>query len=229
MNKKNTFKVLTGTLTAAALVVGAVSFTAITAIADEAVSYYGLSADGTVLSGSVTDYTRISSSDTAWGTSGKDSWYVADGDTIVDSGAPIEILGNVNVILKDNAQFIIENGIMGIDATVTFYGETENGGGIIAFMGAQGSDGSDGSTGSADFQADGNKGDNGASAVDVSSITVSGGTVTIIGGKGGNGGNAGHGINYVTNELYYGIGGNGGDGALAITDSTKHKGSSVWR
>ena len=217
MNNKNTFKVFAGTLTAAVVAVGAVSFTAITAIADETVSYYGISADGTVLNGTITDYTMITSSDTAWGTSGKDTWYVADGDMNVDSGAPIEILGNVNVILKDNSQFIIENGIMGTDATVTFYGETENGGGIMTIRGMDGLNGQDGGTESTGETGTGKNGSDGNSAVDCGNIVISGGQINVIGGKGGNGGNGG----YFTASGFFGNGGNGGDGGLAITDSTK--------
>ena len=68
---------------------------------------YGLSADGTVISGTVTDYTKIASTDTAWGTAGKETWYVADGivniitttydyDNNKNVYNPVEIKGNVN-------------------------------------------------------------------------------------------------------------------------------------
>lgn len=218
MNKKNTFKVLTGTLTAAALVVGAVSFTAITAIADEAVSYYGLSADGTVINGTVTDYTKIASTDTAWGTAGKETWYVADGNFVIGTTAnPLELKGNVNVILKNDAEVIVWNGIAGTDATITFYSESESASGVIGFIGADGANGGDGQTDSYESTTPGESGKNGLVAVDVSSLTVAGGTVTVIGGDGGKGGNAG----YYTATGFYGIGGDGGNGALAITDSTK--------
>lgn len=218
MNKKNTFKVLTGTLTAAALVVGAVSFTAITAIADEAVSYYGLSADGTVISGTVTDYTKIASTDTAWGTAGKETWYVADGSFVIGTTAnPVDLKGNVNVILKNGAEIFVWNGIAGTDATITFYSESESASGVIGFIGADGANGGDGQTDSYESTTPGESGKNGLVAVDVSSLTVAGGTVTVIGGDGGKGGNAG----YYTATGFYGIGGDGGNGALAITDSTK--------
>ena len=64
---KRTFstRIIASIATSAVLAVGSLSFTAINAIADEAVSYYGLSADGTVVSGTVTDYTKIASSDGA--------------------------------------------------------------------------------------------------------------------------------------------------------------------
>lgn len=70
---KRTFstRIIAGIATSAVLAVGSLSFMAINAIADEAVSYYGLSADGTVVSGTVTDYTKIASTDTAWGIAGK--------------------------------------------------------------------------------------------------------------------------------------------------------------
>lgn len=79
MKRKFSTRIITCIATSAVLAVGTLSFTVINAIADEAVSYYGLSADGTVISGTVTDYTRIASTDTAWGTAGKETWYVADG------------------------------------------------------------------------------------------------------------------------------------------------------
>lgn len=222
MNKKNTFKVFVGTLTAAVVAVGTVSFTAITAIADETVSYYGISADGTVLSGTVTDYTKITSSDTAWGIAGEETWYVADGNLTVNSGAPIELLGNVNIILKDGAEFIIGNGIEGTDAAITFYSEADDKSGIIAFMGAAGKKGGFGQVNSGSERANGEQGSDGKVAVDVSSFTVAGGTVTVVGGKGGNGGEAGYGEDYYTHEVWYdGIGGNGGNGGMAFTNATK--------
>lgn len=218
MNKKNTFKVLTGTLTAAALVVGAVSFTAITAIADEAVSYYGLSADGTVISGTVTDYTRITSTDTAWGIAGEEKWYVANGNFVIGTTAnPLELKGNVNVILKNDAEVFVWNGIAGTDATITFYSETENGGGIMTFRGIDGQDGQNGGNESTGETGTGESGSNGNSAVDCGNIVISGGQINVIGGKGGNGGNGGRAIA----SGFFGNGGNGGDGGLAITDSTK--------
>ena len=79
MKRKFSTRIIAGIATSAVLAVGSLSFTAINAIADEAVSYYGLSADGTVISGTVTDYTKIASYDTAWGIAGKETWYVADG------------------------------------------------------------------------------------------------------------------------------------------------------
>ena len=78
MKRKLLTRIIAGIATSAVLAVGSLSFTAINAIADEAVSYYGLSADGTVISGTVTDYTKIASTDTAWGTAGKETWYVAE-------------------------------------------------------------------------------------------------------------------------------------------------------
>ena len=67
----------------------------------------------------------------------------------------------------------------------------------------------------------GENGEDGKDAVNVSSFTVAGGTVTVIGGDGGKGGDAGYGTDHFTNEKYYGIGGNGGNGGAAITDNTK--------
>lgn len=232
MKRKFSTRIITCIATSAVLAVGTLSFTVINAIADEAVSYYGLSADGTVISGTVTDYTRIASTDTAWGTAGKETWYVADGivniitttydyDNNKNVYNPVELKGNVNVILKNNAEVSVVNGIAGTDATITFYSESENASGVIGFIGATGDDGGWGSTDSGSDKANGKNGEDGKVAVNVSSFTVAGGTVTVIGGNGGKGGDAGYGTNYDTNEKYYGIGGDGGNGSAAITDNTK--------
>lgn len=232
MKRKFSTRIIAGIATSAVLAVGSLSFTAINAIADEAVSYYGLSADGTVISGTVTDYTKIASTDTAWGTAGKETWYVADGivniitttydyDNNKNVYNPVEIKGNVNVILKNGAVVSVVNGIAGTDATITFYSESENASGVIGFIGATGDDGGWGTTDSGSDEANGKNGEDGKDAVNVSSFTVAGGTVTVIGGDGGKGGGAGYGTNYDTNESYYGVGGDGGNGGAAITDNTK--------
>lgn len=232
MKRKLLTRIIAGIATSAVLAVGSLSFTAINAIADEAVSYYGLSADGTVISGTVTDYTKTASTDTAWGTAGKETWYVADGivniitttydyDNNKNVYNPVEIKGNVNVILKNGAVVSVVNGIAGTDATITFYSESENASGVIGFIGATGDDGGWGTTNSGSDEANGKNGEDGKDAVNVSSFTVAGGTVTVIGGDGGKGGGAGYGTNYDTNESYYGVGDDGGNGGAAITDNTK--------
>ena len=225
-------KIITCIATSAVLAVGTLSFTVINAIADEAVSYYGLSADGTVISGTVTDYTKIASTDTAWGIADKETWYVADGivniitttydyDNQKNIYNPVEIKGNVNVILKNGAEVSVVNGIAGTDATITFYSESESASGVIGFIGAYGDDGTYGTTESGSDKANGKSGEDGKVAVNVSSFTVAGGTVTVIGGNGGKGGDAGYNTDYDTNEKYYGVGGDGGNGGAAITDNTK--------
>lgn len=222
MKRRFSNRIIAGIATSAALAVGSLSFTAINAIADEAVSYYGLSADGTVISGTVTDYTKIASSDTAWGIAGKETWYVADGNFGIGTTTnPLDLKGNVNVILKNGAEVSVWNGIAGTDATITFYSESESASGVIGFIGATGDDGGWGTTESGPDEANGKNGEDGKDAVNVSSFTVAGGTVTVIGGDGGKGGDAGYGTDYDTNEKYYGIGGNGGNGGTAITDNTK--------
>lgn len=232
MKRKFSTRIIAGIATSAVLAVGSLSFTAINAIADEAVSYYGLSADGTVISGTVTDYTKIASTDTAWGTAGKETWYVADGivniitttydyDNNKNVYNPVEIKGNVNVILKNGAEVIVSHGIAGTDATITFYSESESASGVIGFIGATGDDGRWGMTDSGPDMTKGENGEDGKDAVNASSFTVAGGTVTVIGGDGGKGGDAGYGTDHFTNEKYYGIGGNGGNGGAAITDNTK--------
>lgn len=232
MKRKFSTRIITCIATSAVLAVGTLSFTVINAIADEAVSYYGLSADGTVISGTVTDYTRIASTDTAWGTAGKETWYVADGivniitttydyDNQKNIYNPVELKGNVNVILKNGAEVSVVNGIAGTDATITFYSESESASGVIGFIGAYGDNGGWGSTDSGSDKANGKNGEDGKVAVNVSSFTVADGTVTVIGGNGGKGGDAGYNTDYDTNEKYYGIGGDGGNGSAAITDNTK--------
>lgn len=222
MKRKFSNRIIAGIATSAVLAVGSLSFTAINAIADEAVSYYGLSADGTVVSGTVTDYTRITSTDTAWGIAGKETWYVADGNFGIGTTTnPLDLKGNVNVILKNGAEVSVWNGIAGTDATITFYSESESASGVIGFIGATGDDGGWGTTESGPDEANGKNGEDGKDAVNVSSFTVAGGTVTVIGGDGGKGGDAGYGTDCDTNEKYYGIGGNGGNGGAAITDNTK--------
>lgn len=221
MKRKFSTRIIAGIATSAVLAVGSLSFTAINAIADEAVSYYGLSADGTVISGTVTDYTKIASYDTAWGIAGKETWYVADGIFNIYTINPLNLKGNVNVILKNGAVVSVVNGIAGTDATITFYSESENASGVIGFIGATGDDGGWGTTNSGSDEANGKNGEDGKDAVNVSSFTVAGGTVTVIGGDGGKGGGAGYGTNYDTNESYYGVGGDGGNGGAAITDNTK--------
>lgn len=221
MKRKFSTRIIAGIATSAVLAVGSLSFTAINAIADEAVSYYGLSADGTVISGTVTDYTKIASYDTAWGIAGKETWYVADGIFNIYTINPLNLKGNVNVILKNGAEVIVSHGIAGTDATITFYSESESASGVIGFIGATGDDGRWGMTDSGPDMTKGENGEDGKDAVNVSSFTVAGGTVTVIGGDGGKGGDAGYGTDHFTNEKYYGIGGNGGNGGVAITDNTK--------
>lgn len=218
MKRKFSTRIIAGIATSAVLAVGSLSFTAINAIADEAVSYYGLSADGTVISGTVTDYTRIASSDTAWGIAGKETWYVADGNIGIGTTTnPVDLKGNVNVIFKNGAEVFVWNGIAGTDATITFYSETENGGGIMTIRGIDGQDGQAGGTESMGETGTGKSGDNGSSAVDCGSLVISGGQINVIGGSGGNGGNGG----YYTANSFFGNGGNGGNGGSAITDNTK--------
>lgn len=221
MKRKFSTRIITCIATSAMLAAGTLSFMAINAIADEAVSYYGLSEDGTVISGTVTDYTKMTSSDTAWGIAGKETWYVADGIFGIGTANPVNLKGNVNVILKNGAEVKVWNGITGTDATITFYSESESASGVIGFIGAHGNDGSWGATDSGSDKANGDNGVDGKVAVNVSSFTVAGGTVTVIGGNGGKGGDAGYNTDHDTNEKYYGIGGNGGNGSTAITDNTK--------
>ena len=146
---------------------------------------------------------------------------MADGIFNIYTTNPLDLKGNVNVILKNGAEVIVSHGIAGTDATITFYSESESASGVIGFIGATGDDGRWGMTDSGPDMTKGENGEDGKDAVNVSSFTVAGGTVTVIGGDGGKGGGAGYGTNYDTNESYYGVGGDGGNGSVAITDNTK--------
>ena len=143
---------------------------------------------------------------------------MADGNFGIGATAnPLDLKGNVNVILKNGAEVFVWNGIAGTDATITFYSETENGGGIMTIRGIDGQDGQAGGTESMGETGTGKSGDNGSSAVDCSSLVISGGQINVIGGSGGNGGNGG----YYTASSFFGNGGDGGNGGTAITDNTK--------
>ena len=209
-----------GIAAAASVAAGAITFMTIGVLADEAVSYYGLSENGNEIKGTVTDYTKITESDTSWGVAGSETWYVASDRLIIDNNSSVVINGDVNIILKDGAEVVVEGGVYGDNASLAFYSETENGSGIMAFIGKQGDQGANGGFYSGSSAADGDDGKTGYTAVDIAKLTVSGGTVTAVGGKGGNGGPAGYG-EYDSGERYYGVGGNGGKGAKAISDDTK--------
>ena len=213
------FKKTVGIISAAALALAIVPITALVANADTAVNYYGKTADGSVDSGTVTDYSLITSTDTQWGTDGETKWYVADSDLTIDE--KVEVYGNVNIIVKDGVNFIINGGIEGSTAQVTVYSETEAGTGIIAVTGADGYTGNDGATCSGADKVNGKVGEDGLAAVDCGKFIVSGGIVTVVGGKGGDGGTAGYDIDYETGNRVLGAGGSGGNGADAFTATTE--------
>ena len=213
------FKKTVGIISAAVLALALVPVTALVANADTPVNYYGKSADGSVDSGTVTDYSLITSADTQWGTDGTTTWYVADSDLTIDE--KVEVMGNVNIIVKDGVNFIINGGIEGSTAQVTVYSETEAGTGIIAVTGADGYTGADGLCWSGADNVNGGTGEDGLVAVDCGKFIVSGGIVTVVGGKGGNGGEAGDNYDYETGSYAYGVGGSGGNGADAFTNTTE--------
>ena len=188
------FKKTVGIISAAVLALALVPVTALVVNADTPVNYYGKSADGSVDSGTVTEYSLITSTDTQWGTDGTTTWYVADSDLTIDE--KVEVIGNVNIIVKDGVNFIINGGIEGSTAQVTVYSETEAGTGIIAVTGADGYTGDDGMVWSGADNVNGGTGEDGLVAVDCGKFIVSGGIVTVVGGKGGNGGEAGYNYDY---------------------------------
>ena len=69
----------------------------VTALAADEVSYLAYSWDGSKLTSemkSVTDYTLVASTDTAWGAAGETTWYVADGDVSISNR--VDVNGSVN-------------------------------------------------------------------------------------------------------------------------------------
>ena len=99
-----------------------------TAWAAEEVSYvaYSWNEDtSTLTSGtkSVSDYTTVTSSDTAWGAAGETTWYVADGDVSISNR--VDVNGSVNLLLKDDCELSPNFIIISAGSTLTIYAQTE--------------------------------------------------------------------------------------------------------
>ena len=97
-----------------------------TAWAAEEVSYLAYSWDGSKLTSemkSVTDYTLVASTDTAWGAAGETTWYVADGDVSISNR--VDVNGSVNLLLKDDCELSPNFIIISAGSTLTIYAQTE--------------------------------------------------------------------------------------------------------
>ena len=97
-----------------------------TALAADEVSYLAYSWDGSKLTSemkSVTDYTLVASTDTAWGAAGETTWYVADGDVSISNR--VDVNGSVNLLLKDDCELSPNFIIISAGSTLTIYAQTE--------------------------------------------------------------------------------------------------------
>lgn len=72
---------------------------------------------------SVTDYTLVASTDTAWGAAGETTWYVADGDVSISSR--VDVNSSVNLLLKDGCELSPNFIIISAGSTLTIYAQTE--------------------------------------------------------------------------------------------------------
>ena len=98
----------------------------VTALAADEVSYLAYSWDGSKLTSemkSVTDYTLVASTDTAWGAAGETTWYVADGDVSISNR--VDVNGSVNLLLKDDCELSPDFIIISAGSTLTIYAQTE--------------------------------------------------------------------------------------------------------
>ena len=98
----------------------------VTALAADEVSYLAYSWDGSKLTSemkSVTDYTLVASTDTAWGAAGETTWYVADGDVSISNR--VDVNGSVNLLLKDDCELSPNFIIISAGSTLTIYAQTE--------------------------------------------------------------------------------------------------------
>ena len=98
----------------------------VTALAADEVSYLAYSWDGSKLTSemkSVTDYTLVASTDTAWGAAGETTWYVADGDVSISNR--VDVNGSVNLLLKDDCELSPNFISISAGSTLTIYAQTE--------------------------------------------------------------------------------------------------------
>ena len=179
-------------------------------------------ADGTVTydDAAVTEYTEVTAAENTW----SNGTYVVLHDTVVSE--KITVTGNVNLILCDDTALTAENGItVSNGGHLNIYAQ-KNGTGKLIANGTPGPD----KTGNTD----------GFSAIE-GSVTVHGGVIEAIGGKGGeglgqdnwkNGNNGGKGGSGFSGDIViYGgsvkaVGGNGGKGGIGKTSGKTGDGGS---
>ena len=99
-----------------------------TALAADSVFYveYSWDEDTSTLASetkSVTEYTTVTNSDTAWGAAGETTWYVADGDVSISNRVAVN--GSVNLLLKDDCELSPDFIIISAGSTLTIYAQTE--------------------------------------------------------------------------------------------------------
>ena len=120
--------------------------------------------------------TLVTSEDTAWGTSGNDTWYVVNGDVTIGSADTVQrvtVNGNVHLILTDGCNLIVNGGIgVGLDSSLTIYGQTAGTGALEAR-----------NVGERNAGIGGGYGGNFSGGA----ITINGGTITATGGYAGAG------------------------------------------
>ena len=123
--KKRLFSIIT----ALALCLTLLPATALAADGD--VTYRYCDADGTnwqTGTKSTSEYTKVTSDDASWGTNDTITWYVAQGEVIINKR--VDVKGHVHLILADNCRLTINNGIQVNDLTpvntsLTIYGQSE--------------------------------------------------------------------------------------------------------
>ena len=186
----------------------------------------------------VSDYTVVTNQ-TAWGETGKETWYVVNADVEITSR--ITVTGDVHLILADGAKLTASKGIgVNSGSSLTIYGQTNGTGELKATANTTdvaGISGSNITINGGTVTAKGGRygaGIGGGTGGIGSNITISGGTVNATGGVRGagiGGGNNGSG-SYITitggtvtatgGEYAAGIGGGyGGSGSnITITGGT---------
>ena len=151
--------------------------------------------------------TLVTASDTSWGTSGNETWYVVNGTMTIDGRVTVN--GDVHLILCDDCSLTVNGGIqLKSGNSLTIYGQTEGDGYLYAnaksekycpgigawttYMGDSGKIIINGGT----IQATGGAGGAGigSAAQGISEIIINGGTITAYGGSGGAGIGGGLGV-----------------------------------
>lgn len=141
------------------------------------VSYRSCDGNGTNwTTATCTDAAEVTNADTAWGTSGNDTWYVVNGDVTIGSADTVQrvtVNGNVHLILTDGCNLIVNGGIgVDLDSSLTIYGQTAGTGALEAR-----------NVGDRNAGIGGGYGGNFSGGA----ITINGGTITATGGYAGAG------------------------------------------